>query len=144
MKNRLTDESAKTWFQKQPPEMFYQKAVLKNVVIFTGKNLCWNFFLIKSQACNFIKKRLQNRCFPENIAKFLRRGNLKNISGTAASSVCSITNLMIWRIRFCQDEFAVMKHPLHHPVAKMFYRTFDKKKFPVISSNFSRDFDRLP
>ena len=144
MKNRLTDESAKTWFQKKPPEMFYQKAVLKNVVIFTGKNLCWNFFLIKLQACNFIKKRLQNRCFPENITKFLRRGNLKNISGTAASSVRNITNLMIWRIRFYQDEFAVMKYPLHHPVAKMFYRKFDRKKFPVISSTFSRDFHRLP
>ena len=24
------------------------------------------------QACNFIKKRLQQRCFPVNIAKFLR------------------------------------------------------------------------
>ena len=24
------------------------------------------------QACNFIKKRLQNRCFPVNIAKFFK------------------------------------------------------------------------
>ena len=29
-------------------------------------------FLTKLQACNFIKNRLQHRCFPVNIAKFLR------------------------------------------------------------------------
>ena len=31
----------KTSFQKQLPEMFYKKAVLKNFLIFTGKHLCW-------------------------------------------------------------------------------------------------------
>ena len=31
------------------------------------------------QACNFIKKILQRRCFPANIAKFLRTFFLKNI-----------------------------------------------------------------
>ena len=30
------------------------------------------------EICNFIKKRLQCRCFPENIAKFLRTPILKN------------------------------------------------------------------
>ena len=41
-----------------------KKAVFKNFAIFTEK----------MQACNFIKKRLQRRCFPLNIAKntFLR------------------------------------------------------------------------
>ena len=36
----------------------------------TGKHLCWSLFLIKLQT--FIEKRLQQRCFPVNIAKFLR------------------------------------------------------------------------
>ena len=31
------------------------------------------------QACSVIKKRLQRRCFPVNIAKFLRTPILKNI-----------------------------------------------------------------
>ena len=31
------------------------------------------------QACHFIKKRLQNMCFPVIIAKFLRASILKNI-----------------------------------------------------------------
>ena len=39
-----------------------KKVVLKNFAIFTGK----------LQACNFIKNTLQHRCFPLNIAKFLR------------------------------------------------------------------------
>ena len=33
------------------------------------------------KACNIIKKRLQQRCFPVNIAKHLRIPILKNICG---------------------------------------------------------------
>ena len=47
-------------------QMFYKIDALKNLAIFTGKHLCWRFFLI-----NVIKKRLQHRCFPVNIAKCL-------------------------------------------------------------------------
>ena len=45
-------------------QMFYD--ALQNRAILTGKHLCWRFFLI-----NFIKERLQHRCFPENVAKCL-------------------------------------------------------------------------
>ena len=31
--------------QKQPPEVFYEKAILKNFAIFTGKNPCWILFI---------------------------------------------------------------------------------------------------
>ena len=48
-----------------------KKAVLKNFAILTGKHLCWNLFFNKV-AANFIKKRLQHRCFSVNIAKFLK------------------------------------------------------------------------
>ena len=48
-------------------QMFYKINALKNLAIFPGKHLCWRFFLKK-----FIKKRLQHRCFPVNIAKFLK------------------------------------------------------------------------
>ena len=63
--------------QKQWSEVFYKKAVLKNFAIFTWKHLCWSLFLIKLQAYrlqayNFIKKRLQYRYFPGNIAKLLK------------------------------------------------------------------------
>ena len=55
-----------------------KKAVLKKFADFTGKHLCWNLFLINFQT-NFIKKRLQYRCFPVKFAKFLRTPISKNI-----------------------------------------------------------------
>ena len=97
-------------FQKQPPETFCNKSVLKNVANFIGKHLFWSLFnkVPCLQACNFInkrlqhrcfceifkntyfeehqrkacsviKKRLQNRCFPVKFAKFLRAPTSKNI-----------------------------------------------------------------
>ena len=36
--------------QKQPPELFYKKALLKNFAIFTGENLCLSLFLTTLQA----------------------------------------------------------------------------------------------
>ena len=50
--------------QKQPPEMFYEKAVLKNFVIFTGKHLCWSLFLLKLQAFKSLLKRDSNPVVP--------------------------------------------------------------------------------
>ena len=41
--------------QKQPLEMFYNKAVLKNFAMFIGKNLSWSLLLIKL---------FQHRSFP--------------------------------------------------------------------------------
>ena len=71
---------------------FFVTEVLRNFAIFIGKHLCQGLFLIKMQACfiqkqsfvlffngfymkqtcNFIKKRLQHKCVPMNIAKFLK------------------------------------------------------------------------
>ena len=36
-----------TGVQKQPPEVLFKKAVLKNFFKFTGKNLCQSFFFNK-------------------------------------------------------------------------------------------------
>ena len=58
------------------------KAVLTNFAIFTKKHLCWSLFINKNaglQSWNVIKKRIQQRCFLVNIAKFLRTPVLKNI-----------------------------------------------------------------
>ena len=63
--------------QKQPPEVFRKKGVLKNFAIFTRKHLCWSLFGVLG--VNFIKKRLQHRYFPVNITKLLRKSILKNI-----------------------------------------------------------------
>ena len=54
------------------PEVFYKKAVFKKFTISTG-NTCVGV-LVKNdgglKACNFMRKRPQNRCFPVNIAIF--------------------------------------------------------------------------
>ena len=53
--------------------MFFKIGVLKGFVNFTGKHLCWSLFFDKvTEACNFIKKRLQHSCFPAKFANFFR------------------------------------------------------------------------
>ena len=52
--------------QKQPPEVFCKKAVLKNFAIFigrTGKHLYWSLFLIKNIAKLLRTPILKNGCF---------------------------------------------------------------------------------
>ena len=56
-------------------QIFFKIGVLKNFANFTGKHLCWSLFW------NFIKNRLQHRCFPVKFAKFLRTPFLQNTSG---------------------------------------------------------------
>ena len=53
-------------------QMFFKIGVLKNFANFTGNQLYWSFFLIKLQAwvCNFIKKKLNHRCFHARIQRF--------------------------------------------------------------------------
>ena len=38
------------YVQKQPPEVFFKKGVLKNFANLTEKHLCWSLFLIKMEA----------------------------------------------------------------------------------------------
>ena len=62
--------------QKQPPEMFYKKGVLKNFAKFTGKHMRWSLYFNKVAASlrstTSSQKRPQHRWFPINFAKFLR------------------------------------------------------------------------
>ena len=65
--------------QKQPPDMFYKKGVLRCFAKFTGKRLCLSLFFNKVaglaglRPATLSKKRLGHRCFPMNFAKFLRK-----------------------------------------------------------------------
>ena len=63
-----------THFKKQPPEVFYKKAILKNLQHSLQKIPVLESLYNKVaglKACSAIKKRLQHRCFPVNIAKRL-------------------------------------------------------------------------
>ena len=50
-------------YRSSRSQMFFKRGVPKNLALFTRKCL---------EACNFIKRRLQNKCFPVNIEKILR------------------------------------------------------------------------
>ena len=63
-------ESIQTGIQRCSTKQMILKTL--PLAIFTGTHLCWRFFLI-----NFIKKRLQHRCFPMNIANCLSTGFYK-------------------------------------------------------------------
>ena len=57
------------------PEVFCEKAVLRNFAKFTGKYLWQSLFFNKVDGlgpATLFKKRLRQRCFPVNAAKFLR------------------------------------------------------------------------
>ena len=76
-------------------QMFFKIGALKIFAIFTGKHLWQSLFLIKFkdlQACNSIKKRLQHRCFPVNIAKFLRTAFSQNTSDGCFYSCSKFAN----------------------------------------------------
>ena len=65
---------------KQAPEVFYKKGLYKNFAIFkenTSVGVSFNKAAVP-QAYNIIKNRFQNRCFPVNIANYLRTPILKN------------------------------------------------------------------
>ena len=55
------------FFRSNHQSCFAKKVVLKNFVVFAGK----------LQTCNFIKKRLQHRCFPLNICKIFKNTYFK-------------------------------------------------------------------
>ena len=70
--------------QKQPPEVFFKKGVLRSCAKFTGKHMCQSFSLNKDaglRPATLLKKRLWHRYFPVNFAKFLRTPFLQNTSG---------------------------------------------------------------
>ena len=63
------------FFRSSHWRCFMKKAVLKNFAILAGK----------LQSCNFIKKKLQQRCFPLNFAKTFKNNYFGEDMLTAAS-----------------------------------------------------------
>ena len=61
-------------FKVQKRRCSIKEAVPRNFAIFTEKHLCWSHFnkVAGLRACNVIDNRLQYKCFPVDLAKFLR------------------------------------------------------------------------
>ena len=69
--------------QKQPPEVFCKKVVLRNFVKCKGKHMCQSLLFNKVaglRSATLLKKRLWQKCFPLNFAKFLGTPFLQNTS----------------------------------------------------------------
>ena len=81
--------------QKQPPEVFCKKGVLKTFAKLTGKHLCQSLFfnkVIGLMSATLLKKRLWYRCFLVNFVKFLRTPFLQNTSGRLLlENLCEIS-----------------------------------------------------
>ena len=107
-------------FRSSRSGMFFKTSVFKNSIIFTGKHLCWGLFLIK-KTCNLIKKRLQDRYFPVNIATYLRTAILLNTSCGCFSIFH--TRILSWTlIRF----FVIQNQPSMGVLIKRSSKTWSK------------------
>ena len=71
-------EYSRSWESKRqnkPPEVFCKTGVLRNFAKFRGKHLCQSLFfktVASLRPAALLKMRLWHRCFPVNLAKFLR------------------------------------------------------------------------
>ena len=95
--------------QKQPFADVFKISVLKNFANFILKHLWWSFLLKKVAALkarNFIKKKLQHRCFPVYIAKFLRTPLFYRIPLVAVSTLYRLLFMQSWskqtKTKFCR------------------------------------------
>ena len=72
--------------QKQPPDVFYQKTVLKNFIIFTGNHLCWSL----NEVVGTILKNFCERLFLGSVHSALTLISLQQIqlATTKRSSSC--------------------------------------------------------
>ena len=103
-------------------QIFFKIGALSNIAKSTGKHLCWSFFLMKVaclKAYNFIKKRFQHRCFPMNIAKFLRALFLQN-------TCCVCFCLKIRNVFRSIDKSGLRHRYLPVNCTKFFRTAFDK------------------
>ena len=74
--------------QKQPPEAFYKKNVLRNFTKFAGKHLCQSLFFKRGlRPTTLFKKRLWHRCFPVNFTKFRTPFLQNTFSGCFRSAI---------------------------------------------------------
>ena len=102
-----TNRSGTTNLKSRHRRLSFKKAVLKNFAIFTGnhrktpvlRSLFHN--VLNFLACNFIIKRLQDRCFPANIAKFLRIS--KHFSYTKETSKSLEETYLGWNGKIVPD-----------------------------------------
>ena len=105
---RLNDRKYNSVFklrtgQKQPPNVFCKKGVLRNFAKFTGKNLCQNLFFNKN--CNFTKKETLPRVFSCEFYKISKNTFFTEHLRTTASERETLNgykrNTVLKSLKFC-------------------------------------------
>ena len=100
MKLYVSQTKKMSQFQEQPPEVLYRKSCYwkfrnihrKTPVLESVFNRLAGF-----KTCNFLKKRLRHRCFPVDIAKFLKTLILTKICEQLVLSFLLLTvNISSW------------------------------------------------
>ena len=82
LKMRSKPQQQPLKMRSSPLEVFCRKEVLENLTKFKGRHLGWSLLFKQSyklESYILIKKRLRQRYFHENSAKFLRKPILENI-----------------------------------------------------------------
>ena len=104
------------------------RSSIKKLYLKIVKQLCWSLFFNKNadlQSWNFIKKRLQHRCFPVNIAKSLRTPVLKNICERLFERFPTWANNITSNIGSEEDIFSKTKQNKKHSKTQL-----DEKNLP--------------
>ena len=81
----------KVFIEKQPPDVFYEKGILKNSSKFAGKHLCQSLFFNKVarlSPATLLKKRFWHMSFPVNLRNFKEHLFLQNTSGRILLFIC--------------------------------------------------------
>ena len=95
-----------------------KKVISRNFIKFTEKHLCQSLFINKVADLSpgiLLKKRLWNRCFPMNFAKFLRTLFLWNTSGGCFCFFDFITSIIPSSIFFTTSTGIIyfLNNPFH-------------------------------
>ena len=91
---------------------YSMKKLFLKILQYSQKNTCVRVFFNENpglQSCNFIKERLQHRCFSVNIAKFLRIPILKEIYERLFERFPTWTNNIKSNIGSGEDTFSKTK-----------------------------------
>ena len=72
--------------QKQSPEVFFKKGVLRNFAKFTGKHLCQKLFFNKESLFSFIKKETLAQVFSREFCEIYENNLFHRTPLVAASA----------------------------------------------------------
>ena len=83
------------YLQKQPPEVFSKKGVLKNFRNFTGHYQYWSLFLIKLQALQVYQKETPIQVFSCEISEIFKNSYFEEHLLTTASVSNLVSDILV-------------------------------------------------